>query len=335
MINEITFPGLGLEFTISEDLIRIGDFSIKWYAALIVTGMILAVVFAYRNDKKFGLDMDLLIEPVFYCITAAIIGARLYYCIFNFDAYRDNPISILYIWEGGLAIYGGIIGAAIVAVLMCKRNKLPLLPCLDLASMGLLIGQGIGRWGNFFNAEAFGSNTNLPWGMSGEAIIRELKTLLYDPTLASQINPYQPVHPTFLYESLWCLLGFLLLRLFLKHRRFDGQIGLMYLMWYGFERMFVEGLRTDSLMLGNFRISQLLSGILFVTATVVLVVILTKIKRMHDDNFMPLFVNTEASKELIAKAEKIREDDREETRRKKEARIEKRNSRKNKSEGND
>lgn len=323
MTNEISFPGLGIELSLPEDFIRIGDFSIKWYGVLIVTGMILAVVFAYRNAKKFGLDMELLYEPVFYATLAGIIGARLYYCIFNFDAYRDNPISILYIWEGGLAIYGGIIGAAVVGIIMCKARKVPVLPALDMASMGFLIGQGIGRWGNFFNVEAFGCNTNLPWGMSSPEITRYLKTLLNDTSLVGKIDPYSPVHPTFLYESLWCLLGFLLLRLFMKHRRYDGQIALMYLSWYGFERMIVEGLRTDSLMLGNFRVSQLLSGILFIAATAVLIVMAVKIRRQHDDNYMPLFVNTPAAEELFERAEKIRREDKETTEKRREKRLQK------------
>ncbi len=321
MVNEISFPKLGLELRLPEDLISIGNFSIKWYGFLIVLGMVLAVVFAFRNCKKFGLDMEVLYEPVFYAVMAGIIGARLYYCIFNFDAYKDDPISILYIWEGGLAIYGGIIGAGIVGVLMCKSRKVPVLPVLDMASMGFLIGQGVGRWGNFFNAEAFGCNTKLPWGMTGPSIVAQL----YKSDVTGNVIPTEPVHPTFLYESLWCLLGFFLLRVFvLKRRRFDGQIGLMYLAWYGFERMIVEGLRTDSLMVGNIRVSQLLSGVLFVAAIVMLIVIALKIRRQNDPDYMPLFVNTDGAAELFARAEKIREDDRLETERRKEKRKQKR-----------
>lgn len=317
MVNEISFPKLGIELRLPENMITIGDFSIKWYGFLIVLGMVLAVVFAFRNCRKFGLDMEVLYEPVFYAVMAGIIGARLYYCIFNFDAYRNNPISILYIWEGGLAIYGGIIGAAVVGIIMCKLRKVPVLPVLDMASMGFLIGQGIGRWGNFFNAEAFGCNTDLPWGMTGPSIVAQL----YRSDVTGTVVPTDPVHPTFLYESLWCLLGFLLLRtVVLKRRRYDGQIGLMYLMWYGFERMIVEGLRTDSLMVGNLRVSQLLSGVLFIAATVTLIVIALKIRRQHDPDYMPLFVNTDGAAELFARAEKIREDDRLETEKRKEKR---------------
>lgn len=317
MVNEISFPKLGIELSLPENLITIGDFSIKWYGFLIVLGMVLAVVFAFRNCKKFGLDMEVMYEPVFYAVMAGIIGARLYYCIFNFDAYKHDPISILYIWEGGLAIYGGIIGAGIVGVLMCKSRKVPVFPVLDMASMGFLIGQGVGRWGNFFNAEAFGSNTDLPWGMTGPSIVSQL----YSSGVTGNVVPTDPVHPTFLYESLWCLLGFLLLRVFvLKRRRFDGQIALMYLAWYGFERMFVEGLRTDSLMVGNIRVSQLLSFVLFVAAVVALIVISLKIYRQHNEEYMPLFVNTDGAAELFARAEKIREDDRIEAEKRKEKR---------------
>ena len=154
------------------------------------------------------------------------------------------------------------------------------------------------------NAEAYGGNTSLPWGMSGDSIQKELYILSLE---GMKVNPTEPVHPTFLYESLWCLLGFLLLRLFLKHRRYDGQIILMYMTWYGFGRMFIEGLRTDSLMIGTLRVSQVLSAVIFLFGLITLIVMQIKIKSKHDDEYLKLFAKTEASAELIKKAEAIRE----------------------------
>lgn len=307
-MNTITFPKLGLEFQISETAFRIGDFSIKWYAIIIMTGLLLALFFGHRNARKFGVDMDILYEPILYATLAAIAGARIYYCIFNFDAFKDNLWSIFYIHEGGLAIYGAIIAIVVTGIIYCRAKKLPFMPIFDMVAMGLLIGQGVGRWGNFVNAEAFGANTTLPWGMHGPDIEREL--YLMRGSLLSQgvsINPEMPVHPTFLYESIWCLLGFLLLRLFLKHRRYDGQILLMYLTWYGFERMIVEGLRTDSLMIGNLRVSQMLSGLLFVAGLVGLIFMYFKIRSKGDKEYLKLYVNTDASKELLAKIDADRE----------------------------
>ncbi|MBQ5320505.1 MAG: prolipoprotein diacylglyceryl transferase [Oscillospiraceae bacterium] len=303
-MNNITFPKLGLEFTINETAFSIGGFEIKWYALIIMTGLLLAIVFGYRNARKFGLDMELLYEPILYATFAAIIGARLYYCIFNFSQFKDDPISMLYIWNGGIAIYGAVIGAVLAGLIICKIKKLPFLACFDMVVMGFLIGQGIGRWGNFVNAEAYGGNTSLPWGMSGDSIQKELYILSLE---GMKVNPTEPVHPTFLYESLWCLLGFLLLRLFLKHRRYDGQIILMYMTWYGFGRMFIEGLRTDSLMIGTLRVSQVLSAVIFLFGLITLIVMQIKIKSKHDDEYLKLFAKTEASAELIKKAEAIRE----------------------------
>ena len=156
-----------------------------------------------------------------------------------------------------------MIAAFLLGVLLCKWRKIKTLPLFDLVSIGFLLGQGIGRWGNFFNVEAYGSTTSLPWGMYSPKIEAELTQKLPELTsLGMKIDPTQPVHPTFLYESIWCILGFILLTLYIKHRKFDGEIFLLYLAWYGFERFFVEGLRTDSLMVGGFRISQLLAAIL-------------------------------------------------------------------------
>ncbi|MBR5428566.1 MAG: prolipoprotein diacylglyceryl transferase [Clostridia bacterium] len=242
------------------------DFSIKWYGVIIAFGFLLAVLFGGRIAYKWRISLDKMIDVLIYGTILGIIGARLYYVIFAWDSYKDHPLDALKIWEGGLAIYGGIIGGILGAYITCRVRKLNFWNLLDMVGMSLLIGQGIGRWGNFANQEAFGTNTDLPWGMYSE----KTASALYaeSSALAARgidVDPTGYVHPTFLYESLWCLLGFVVLYIIMKKfRKFSGQLFLCYGMWYGFERMVVEGLRTDSLYVGgtNIRISQVLSALL-------------------------------------------------------------------------
>ena len=206
-------------------------------------------------------------------VPLAIIGARAYYCLFSWNLYKEDPIRVLYIWEGGLAIYGGVIGAMIGLFLYTKVKKVKTAAMLDIGGLGLLIGQSIGRWGNFMNREAFGAQTD--------------SFLRMGLTDASGATIY--VHPTFLYESVWNAIGLLILHFYSKRRKFDGQIFLMYLGWYGLGRMFIEGLRTDSLYVGssNLRVSQLLAGICFLS--VVIFLVYDKIFREHDPE--ELYVN--------------------------------------------
>lgn len=254
MESYIEFPALGWHFSISDTLAQFTlfgvEFTIKWYGVIIAVGFLLAVAYALKRCRFFGIDPDRLIDVALVGTICAFIGARLYYVLFSSSRaeYFENPITILYIWEGGLGIYGAVILAVLSALLMCRLRRVNTLAMLDLASLGLLIGQGIGRWGNFFNQEAFGGNTALPWGMTGNVIAAGVNGSGYDPSL--------PVHPTFLYESLWCLLGFILLHLLSKKAyKFKGQIFSLYLVWYGVGRFFIELLRTDSLMLGNMKVS--------------------------------------------------------------------------------
>ncbi len=208
------------------------------------------MLYALRRCKAFGLRQDDLLDGVLWVTPFAIVCTRAYYCIFYWDLYRDNPISCLYIWDGGLAIYGGIIGAAIGILVFSRVRKLPVGTILDITSLGFLIGQAMGRWGNFFNREAHGYETDsfLRMGLTDTA---------------GNVAYY---HPTFLYESCWNLLGFVLLHFYSKRRKYDGQIATMYLAWYGFGRMFIEGLRTDSLYLPgtSIRVSQLPAAVTFV-----------------------------------------------------------------------
>lgn len=251
----IEFPNLGWKFHISDSISLFGNFSIKWYGLLIAIGFLLAILYGLKRAESFGIDPDRMIDVALLTVPVAFIGARLYYVFFSdsLAEYLADPISIVKVWEGGLAIYGGIIVAFVFGPLMCKLRKVKIWAMFDLTALGFLIGQGIGRWGNFFNQEAFGGNTDLPWAMTGDVIQAGFNGSGYDPSL--------PVHPTFLYESLWCLLGFVLLHILSKRiiRRFDGMIFCGYMVWYGTGRFLIESLRTDSLMVGILRVSQLIA----------------------------------------------------------------------------
>ena len=267
---KVSFPGLGFDLDIDRVVFKLGSVSVYWYGIIIATGLIIACVYGFRRAKHFDVNSNKLLNVIIVGVVCAIVGARLYYVAFSWDSYKDNLLSILYINKGGLAIYGGLIGAIIGGGICCKVQKLNFLSTLDLASIGFLIGQGIGRWGNFFNQEAFGTETDLPWRM------------------VSDNTGGVGVHPCFLYESLWCLLGVLVLHIISnKWYRFKGQIFLCYMVWYGAERMVVEGLRTDSLYLPftlfgyTPRVSQILSAVIFLTGIIFLIVFRNKKNTQH------------------------------------------------------
>ncbi|MGN1480039.1 MAG: prolipoprotein diacylglyceryl transferase, partial [Acutalibacteraceae bacterium] len=283
----VYFTGISRGFTVSSILAQFNlfghDITIRWYGAIIAFGFLLAVLFGGRMAYKWKINLDKMIDVLIYSTIFAIIGARLYYCIFEWDRYKDNPADIIKIWEGGLAIYGGIIGGIAAAFVVCKVRKLNFYNLLDLAGMSLLIGQGIGRWGNYANQEAFGTNTDLPWGMWSA------KTALYinnNQALFAEkgieMDPNLPVHPTFLYESIWCILGFFVLYIITKKFRcFSGQTFLCYGVWYGTGRMIIEGFRTDSLYVGNtsIRVSQLLSAAIVLVCLTALIALTVKYKK--------------------------------------------------------
>ena len=276
-MDYISFPKLGITVNISPTAFKIGSVEIKWYAICIMLGFILAIVYAIVQGKKAGFKSDTFVDLAIIAMVFGLIGARLYYVAFRLDQYIKEPIKILYIWEGGLAIYGGVILVVLVSFVYCRVKKQPFLKLADIAAPALLIGQALGRWGNFFNQEAFGVNTDLPWGMTGNIIAENLRSEAADvkEKFGIILDSSKPVHPTFLYESRWCALGVLVLWLFYKKfRKFDGQIALMYCAWYGFERMFVEGLRTDSLYLfANIRVSQVVAAATFIVAVTLIIVI--------------------------------------------------------------
>lgn len=257
----VQFPGLGINLTLNPVAFQIGNHPIAWYGILIATGFLLAFLYAMASCKKYRVDQDRFVDVVMVGIIGGIIGARLYYVLFfTGDQYIKNPISIFYVWEGGLGIYGGIIGGLLCGGLMAKFRRLSVPAVLDLASLGFLIGQTIGRWGNFVNQEAFGRATNLPWRMVSEN---------------TDVISSNGVHPCFLYESLWCLLGFILLHIFgRKFRRYDGQVFLLYILWYGVGRFFIEGLRTDSLItpMVPLRVSQVVAAAAVLASVILLIV---------------------------------------------------------------
>ena len=253
----ISFPSLGIEVDPARGF-SLGPLSINFYGLIIACGLLLAVVYGCTRAKQFGLREDDILDGVLWVTPFAILCARAYYCIFQWEIYADDPISVLYIWKGGLAIYGGVLGAALGVIVFTRIKRIKLGAVLDIVSLGFLIGQALGRWGNFFNREAFGAATD-----------SVLRMGLYN-TVTGKTEFY---HPTFLYESLWNAAGFLLLHFLSKRRRYDGQIALGYVAWYGLGRAFIEGLRMDSLMWGPFRVSQLLAAVSFLAAVVTLLVL--------------------------------------------------------------
>jgi len=285
----ISFPGLFGDWEINPSPVAIplGN-GIYWYGIIICLGLVLAVLFCSRRAKDYGLTEDNVYDMIVWQIPLCIIGARLYYVIFYLDLYRDADGSLNWgrmaaVWDGGLAIYGAVITAYFVLLAFCRKKKLPFGAFADLGVMGLLIGQAIGRWGNFMNREAFGGETTLPWRMR----------------LWTSATEYIEVHPTFLYESIWNLVGLALIFFVVsKARTFDGENTCFYFIWYGLGRTWIEGLRTDSLYLfgwtlfgRSIRVSQLLSVALAAAALAVLIVN----KRRHPRGREALFVTRQAA----------------------------------------
>ncbi len=293
LTNLVQFPGLGLEFTINRVAFSIGGIHIYWYGVCIAVGLCLALVFAFRHCQEFGVDPDAMVDVILIGVVLGIASARAYYVVMAPFEY-ESIWEMLAIRDGGLAIYGGIIGSFLFGGLACKWRGVPVLPMFDLTAMGFLIGQGCGRWGNFFNQEAFGCNTTLPWGMYSEATRNYLMGSTVTARKGVVIDPNLPVHPTFLYESIWCFVGFALLYFYLKKRKFNGDIALRYLIWYGAGRFWIEALRTDSLMLVpsiGLRVSQLVAG-LAVIVGLVLEIYLTR-KDKDKPLMVPLALNAD------------------------------------------
>lgn len=258
----IGFPGLGIgPFEINPIAVKIFGREIAWYGIIITLSFIIGFFYSIWRGKKEGIKPDDMIDIAF-SIPVAIIGARLYYVVFEMENYHTF-YDVIATWEGGLAVYGGIIFGVATAFFISRYKKISFLNVMDSVSPAIILGQAIGRWGNFTNAEAYGGLTELPWRMSIQGVNSGAVLL---------------VHPTFLYESVWNLIGFVILSLLFKKKKFNGEIFLMYISWYGFGRMLIEGLRTDSLYLGPVRISQILGGVCFVFGILLIIVLFIRQK---------------------------------------------------------
>lgn len=305
--NRVYFPNFGKGDNIFKEGIDIDrvlftvpgtNFKIYWYGFLITIGILLAMIYGFRRMKTVGIDPDRATDAVIGGLIGAIFGARFYYIIFNTEGMKFS--EFFDIRDGGLAIYGGIIGAILVGGIIAKIRKLKLTALLDVVAPCFLIGQCIGRWGNFINVEAFGGNTGLPWGMSSPTIVSYLTQHEAElEAIGMNIDPNMPVHPTFLYESLWCLLGFVLIAWYTKRRRFDGELTLLYTAWYGAGRAVIEGLRTDSLMIPgtSLRASQVLAFVLVVAAVILWVVKSVQLKKTGKTQ---LYVDTEEGQLVVS-----------------------------------
>jgi len=259
--NIISFPGLGIgEMKLKEVAFNILGKDVAWYGIIITIGIILSFWYVHWRATKFeGVKSDDVFDYAIFAVVMAIIGARAYYVLTTLDVYEYKTFyDVIAIWNGGLAIYGGLIAGCVTVIIVSVVKKINPLKILDPLGPGVMIGQAIGRWGNFVNAEAFGRETTLPWRM-GIQNIYHLDTIY--------------VHPTFLYESLWNIIGFLIINATYKHKRFNGQPLFMYVSWYGFGRMLIESLRTDSLYVGPFRISQLIGFVTFIAGIICLIVL--------------------------------------------------------------
>ena len=298
---QILFPGLGIEeFTLNRIAFSIGKIEVRWYGILITLGIALAFYYAYfRGKRNEGVVLDDIIDIGLCTVSLGVIGARLYYVLTTLKTHHYNSLlDIIAIWNGGLAIYGGIIGGCLGILIACKWKKIRWQKAFDMIAPGVMIAQALGRWGNFCNGEAYGYaigqttrfyffNTEHILNSGEGTLFHTLRMGLYDTSWSTAPTYY---HPTFFYESVWNLLGFVLINLFYKRKKFDGQIALMYFTWYGFGRMFIEGLRTDSLYIPGttLRISQCLGLLCFVGGSILLVTVLLHGKK---HGFKPVFAN--------------------------------------------
>lgn len=279
---DIWFPNLGIKIQhLDKVAISIFGIPIYWYAIIIVTGMILAILLAQYHAKKEGQNPDDYWDFSIIAIIISVIFARIYYVIFSWDLYKNDLLKIFATREGGLAIYGGIIGGALTAIVFCKIKKIKLGILADIAAPSLVLGQVIGRWGNFINREAFGGYTDSLLAMRYKLEqVSYVPQAVFDKKILYNGVEYIQVQPTFLYESLWNLAVFVILMILRKYKKFDGEIFLLYILGYSLGRAWIEGLRTDQLLISNIAISQLLSVILIFVSIILLVYNLVKSKRI-------------------------------------------------------
>ncbi len=282
----ISFPGVGIDnFTVDKVIFSVGIFEVRWYGFIIVLGMMAAFFYAVYRAKQEKISFDDMLDVGIFTIIFGVIGARLYYVLTTLnEGLYDNFIDVIATWNGGLAIYGGIIGGALAVYVVCRIKKLSFFKITDTIVPGVLIGQILGRWGNFFNGEAYGYELleNSPLYFIRMGLIPNIES--------STVMHF--FHPTFLYESLWNLVGFILINALYKKKKFDGQVFFMYITWYGFGRMFIEGLRTDSLYVGVFRISQVIGFLCFVIGVAAIINGIMKSRKLQllgDENYSGVY----------------------------------------------
>ena len=298
-IYNVTIFGLHLKINPVAFVLPIGGgWEIRWYGIIIAVGFLLALLYAFKYSNRYNINLDRALDVVIVTVPLAILGARTYYLIF--DGEKLESISDFFGGGGGgftgLAIYGGVIVAFTVGPLMCLVKKIYIPDMVDIAAVGFLIGQGVGRWGNFMNQEAFGGPTGSKFfGMTSENVVYDFSQNGFDSGALA--------HPCFLYESIWCIAGFFILNHFSKKRKFSGQIALMYGVWYGFGRAIIETLRTDSLMIGNLKVSSIVSIVLCLICGVLLVVNLRKVNETKYDDTYQLMVEETGEQEIIAEEE--------------------------------
>ena len=305
--ESVEFPNLfSGDIEINRVAFNIFGIDIYWYGILIALGTILAFIYAMKRSKKVGLIADNVFDAAFISIIVGFIGARAYYCVFynlmNPEAEEKYNLITMFtkIHDGGLAIYGGVIFGVLAGLIYCKIKKMPFLPLLDLAGPAFLIGQAIGRWGNFVNQECYGAPTagNLPWGMTGTKIA--LDPIVIQANGQSVEDTTILVHPCFLYESLWCAVGFLLIHFFVnRFKTFDGESFLFYVLWYGAGRAWIEALRTDSLYAGSLKVSQVIA----IASAILALIMIIYFKAAAKKSGKALYVDTDLSKERLKKYE--------------------------------
>lgn len=301
----VSFPGLGIgDFQLNKIAFTLfGKIEVRWYGIIITAGIILAVLYCAYRSAEVGISKDNLLDMALYTVIFGVIGARLYYVLMTIGTYKYSSLyDVIAIWDGGLAIYGGIIGGALTIVVYCRHKKISFLRAFDMAAPAVMIGQIMGRWGNFFNGEAYGYEV-----AQGSPLYFMRMGLI--PNINSSVR-MDYFHPTFLYESVWNLIGFLLINALFRKRKFDGQVALMYFTWYGFGRMWIEGLRTDSLYLGVFRVSQVVGFLCFVLGGILLTVGLMNAHRRAaaGEIYEPCYAKCTGKMSIVKKTEESKKE---------------------------
>jgi phosphatidylglycerol:prolipoprotein diacylglycerol transferase len=277
-MTTISFPGLGIEqFDLNPAAFSFGEsFAVYWYALFIIAGFTLGFLYAWYRSKHEGVKFDDLLDVTIFTVIFSIVGARLFYVVMSPEQIK-SPLDVIAIWNGGLAIYGAIIAGAITVAIVCRIKRISVLKALDFSAPALMIGQVIGLWGNFFNGQSYG----VPIAEDNPLYFIRMGIF---PHVFEDVKGLAFVHPTFLYESLWNLIGFAIIHFLYKKKKFDGQIVLMYLSWYGFGKMLIEGLQMDSLYIGVFRVSQVIGFICFIAGSVTIIYNLAKAYRKEKDS---------------------------------------------------